>query len=210
MNALTQRLSALLQRDLSEKCSSAAYAIMIDGQIIAEDSMGRNPIRGGTYNVGSISKVYCAVAAGRAVQKDHPPPLPEPLLRTARHPVALACCQPPPPGRGLLRGGLPFSGPQRAAQRAGCLLGLLQRRLHPGGDGSRAGQRHELRRILQAVHHRADRRALQPPVLPAQPRLPAHLHRRHAAGEHRPGGRGRHRHHHGRPVQVWPALFDRK
>ena len=62
MNALTQRLSALLQRDLSEKCSSAAYAIMIDGQIIAEDSMGRNPIRGGTYNVGSISKVYCAVA----------------------------------------------------------------------------------------------------------------------------------------------------
>ena len=48
MNALTQRLSALLQRDLSEKCSSAAYAIMIDGQIIAEDSMGRNPIRGGT------------------------------------------------------------------------------------------------------------------------------------------------------------------
>ena len=45
MNALTQRLSALLQRGLSEKCSSAAYAIMIDGQIIAEDSMGRNPIR---------------------------------------------------------------------------------------------------------------------------------------------------------------------
>lgn len=233
MNALTQRLSALLQRDLSEKCSSASYAIMIDGQIIAEDSMGRNPIRGGTYNVGSISKVYCAVAvmqlaerglveldrpvwrippllldAGRAVQKDHPPPLPEPLLRTARHPVALACRQPPPPGRGLLRGGLPFSGPQRAAQRAGCLLGLLQRRLHPGRDGSRAGQRHELRRILQAAHHRADRRALQPPVLPAQPRLPAHLHRRHAAGEHRPGGSGRHRHHHGRPVQVWPALFD--
>ena len=69
MNALTQRLSALLQRDLSEKCSSAAYAIMIDGQIIAEDSMGRNPIRGGTYNVGSISKVYCAVAVMQLVER---------------------------------------------------------------------------------------------------------------------------------------------
>ena len=69
MNALTQRLSALLQRDLSEKCSSAAYAIMIDGQITAEDSMGRNPIRGGTYNVGSISKVYCAVAVMQLVER---------------------------------------------------------------------------------------------------------------------------------------------
>ena len=69
MNALTQRLSALLQHDLSEKCSSAAYAIMIDGQITAEDSMGRNPIRGGTYNVGSISKVYCAVAVMQLVER---------------------------------------------------------------------------------------------------------------------------------------------
>lgn len=69
MNSLTQKLSAVLQRDLSESCSSAAYAIMIDGKIIAEDSMGQNPIRGGTYNVGSISKVYCAVAVMQLVEQ---------------------------------------------------------------------------------------------------------------------------------------------
>lgn len=69
MNRLTQRLSAILQRDLSEKCSSAAYAIMVEGRIIAEDSMGCNPIRGGTYNVGSISKVYCAVAVMQLVER---------------------------------------------------------------------------------------------------------------------------------------------
>ena len=36
MNALTQRLSALFAARPFEKCSSAAYAIMIDGQITAE------------------------------------------------------------------------------------------------------------------------------------------------------------------------------
>lgn len=69
MNSLTKKLSAVLQRDLSESCSSAAYAIMLNGNIIAEDSMGRNPIRGGTYNIGSISKVYCAVAVMQLVEQ---------------------------------------------------------------------------------------------------------------------------------------------
>lgn len=69
MNELTQKLSEVLKFDLSEQCSSAAYAIMIDGEIVAEDSMGRNPIRGGTYNVGSISKVYCAVAVMQLVER---------------------------------------------------------------------------------------------------------------------------------------------
>lgn len=69
MNPYTQKLSQLLKSDLSPKCSSAAYAIMVDGQILAEDSMGRNPIRGGTYNVGSISKVYCAAAIMQLVEQ---------------------------------------------------------------------------------------------------------------------------------------------
>lgn len=62
METLKERLTNLLQSDLSPNGSSAAYAIQIDGEIVAEDSMGKNPIRGGTYNVGSVSKVYCAVA----------------------------------------------------------------------------------------------------------------------------------------------------
>lgn len=69
MYTYTQKLSEMLQNDLSERCSSAAYAIMVDGKILAEDSMGRNPIRGGTYNVGSISKVYCAVAVMQLVER---------------------------------------------------------------------------------------------------------------------------------------------
>lgn len=69
MYTYTQKLSEMLRNDLSERCSSAAYAIMVDGKILAEDSMGRNPIRGGTYNVGSISKVYCAVAVMQLVER---------------------------------------------------------------------------------------------------------------------------------------------
>lgn len=69
MYSYTQKLSKMLRNDLSERCSSAAYAIMVDGKILAEDSMERNPIRGGTYNVGSISKVYCAVAVMQLVEK---------------------------------------------------------------------------------------------------------------------------------------------
>ena len=42
---------------------------MIDGEIAAEGAVGRNEIQGGTYNVGSISKVYCAVAVMQLVEK---------------------------------------------------------------------------------------------------------------------------------------------
>lgn len=38
MNAYTEKLSQLLQADLSPRCSSTAYAIMADGQILEEDS----------------------------------------------------------------------------------------------------------------------------------------------------------------------------
>ena len=69
MQTLTEQLSKILRIDLSDSCSSAAYAIMIDGQIIAEDSMGKHPNHRGTYNVGSISKVYCAVAVMQLVEK---------------------------------------------------------------------------------------------------------------------------------------------
>lgn len=69
MDSLKERLTKILKSDLSKQCSSAAYAIMIDGEIAAEDSMGRNPVRGGTYNVGSVSKVYCAVAVMQLVEK---------------------------------------------------------------------------------------------------------------------------------------------
>lgn len=69
MGTLKERLTAMLQSDLSPNGSSAAYAIMIDGEIIAEDSMGKNPIRGGTYNVGSVSKVYCAIAVMQLVEQ---------------------------------------------------------------------------------------------------------------------------------------------
>lgn len=69
MNTLTERLTKLLKSDLSKQCSSAAYAVLIDGEITAEDSMGRNPIRGGTYNVGSVSKVYCTTAVMQLVEK---------------------------------------------------------------------------------------------------------------------------------------------
>lgn len=68
MKSLTERLSKMLQTDTSEACSSVSYAIMMDGEILARDSMGKNPLHTGTYNVGSVSKVYCAVAVMQLVE----------------------------------------------------------------------------------------------------------------------------------------------
>ena len=66
---LTARLSHMIECSLPDKWTSVSYALMIGPELVAADALGR---RGGgsrvradltcTYNVASVSKLYCAAA----------------------------------------------------------------------------------------------------------------------------------------------------
>lgn len=73
---LTKHLSNILRTGLGREYTSVSYAIMIDGEIIAADSLGN---AGGpekkpatvnhTYNVCSVSKVFCTTAVMQLVEQ---------------------------------------------------------------------------------------------------------------------------------------------
>ena len=69
MNQLEERLQPLFRKPFNPEVSSAAYAIMIGGEIVAKDSFGKNEKHTGTYNIGSISKVYTTVAVMQLVEQ---------------------------------------------------------------------------------------------------------------------------------------------
>lgn len=72
---LTKKLSGILRQNLAKDFTSVSYAIMKNGKLIAADAIGTN---GGkenapstindTYNVASVSKIYCALAAMKLVE----------------------------------------------------------------------------------------------------------------------------------------------
>ena len=74
--ALTQKLSSILSMNLKKGWTSVSYAIMRHGEIWAADSIGT---QGGeekkpadtncTYNVASVSKIYCTVAVMQLVEQ---------------------------------------------------------------------------------------------------------------------------------------------
>ena len=76
MNQLTEKLSSILRLGLPKDYTSVSYAFLKDGQLIASDSLGH---QGGkekkpattdcTYNVASVSKIFCTVAVMQQVEQ---------------------------------------------------------------------------------------------------------------------------------------------
>ena len=76
MKNLTEKLTEILSYGLPEKYTSISYAIMKDGEIIAADALGttggRKPkpaTTDCTYNVASVSKMFCTVAVMQLVEQ---------------------------------------------------------------------------------------------------------------------------------------------
>lgn len=76
MNTLTKKLSEILKYSLPKNYTSASYAIWKDGELLANDAVGVQDRKTKapatvdcTYNVCSVSKVYCAVAVMQLVEK---------------------------------------------------------------------------------------------------------------------------------------------
>ncbi len=76
MKTLTEKLTEILSYGLPEKYTSISYAIMKDGKIIAADALGttggKNPkpaTTDCTYNVASVSKMFCTVAVMQLVEQ---------------------------------------------------------------------------------------------------------------------------------------------
>lgn len=76
MNELTYRLSSIVGDSLPKKHTSISYGIMIDGEIVAVDALGTQgkpedspATLECTYNVASISKIYCSVAVMQLAEK---------------------------------------------------------------------------------------------------------------------------------------------
>ncbi|QSX06568.1 serine hydrolase [Sedimentibacter sp. zth1] len=75
MNSLTQKLTKILKLNLSNKFTSVSYAIMKDGNMLAADTIGTNGSNknnnstiNDTYNVASVSKIFCSLAAMKLVE----------------------------------------------------------------------------------------------------------------------------------------------
>ena len=73
---IRQRLSEILKLNLPKKYTSVSYAIMVDGEIVAADALGtdgskeKRPVTlQHTYNVCSISKIFCTVAVMKLVEQ---------------------------------------------------------------------------------------------------------------------------------------------
>lgn len=72
---LTKKLSDILRLTLAPDFTSVSYAISVGGEIIAADAIGVNGGKEGkastvtdTYNVASVSKIYCALAVMKACE----------------------------------------------------------------------------------------------------------------------------------------------
>ena len=69
MSTLTQKLSDILRCGLKPGYTSVSYAISRGGKLLAADSLGTIGDKAGTpadcgstYNIGSVSKIFCTVA----------------------------------------------------------------------------------------------------------------------------------------------------
>lgn len=76
MKNLTEKLSKILSYGLAKDFTSVSYAIMKDGELLASDSLGTQGDEANTaattkstYNVASVSKIYCAVAVMQLVEQ---------------------------------------------------------------------------------------------------------------------------------------------
>ncbi len=76
MKDLTKKLSEILSYGLAKDYTSVSYAIMKDGKLLASDSLGhqgkpkKEPATTKcTYNVASVSKIFCTVAVMQLVEK---------------------------------------------------------------------------------------------------------------------------------------------
>ena len=76
MENLTHRLTEILRYGLPKEYTSISYAIMKDGKLLAADSIGhlgdkdKTPATTcSTYNVASVSKIYCTVAVMQLVEQ---------------------------------------------------------------------------------------------------------------------------------------------
>ena len=76
MKTLTEKLSEILLYGLAKDFTSVSYAIMKDGELLACDSLGTlgddentAATTKSTYNVASVSKIYCAVAVMQLVEQ---------------------------------------------------------------------------------------------------------------------------------------------
>ena len=75
MNELTKKLSHVLELGLAKNYTSVSYAFMVGGKLIAADALGTNGNKDNTpstindtYNICSVSKVYCSLAAMKCVE----------------------------------------------------------------------------------------------------------------------------------------------
>lgn len=76
MKNLTENLSEILRYGLAKDFTSVSYAIMKDGELLAADSLGTQDDEAktdattkSTYNVASVSKIFCAVAVMQLVEQ---------------------------------------------------------------------------------------------------------------------------------------------
>lgn len=77
MNQLTKQCSELLRMTLAKKFTSVSYAIWQNNEMVAADSLGwqdqaekKEATLNCTYNVASVSKIYCTVAIMKLVEKN--------------------------------------------------------------------------------------------------------------------------------------------
>ncbi len=75
--ALAEKLQSALAEKLGEKTAAASYAAMINGELVAACAVGTrdgdtaNPAQvGDLFNIGSVSKVYCAAAVMKLVEQN--------------------------------------------------------------------------------------------------------------------------------------------
>ncbi len=73
---ITKKLSDILKLNLAPNFTSVSYAMMIDGEIVASDVLGHDGTKEkkmatdhNTYNVCSISKIFCTVAVMKLVEQ---------------------------------------------------------------------------------------------------------------------------------------------
>ncbi|MBQ2327536.1 MAG: serine hydrolase [Clostridia bacterium] len=72
---LTKKLSEILAYSLPKKYTAVSYAMMKDGEIFAADTLGVRNAKGDpatndcTFNVCSVSKIYCTVAVMQLVEQ---------------------------------------------------------------------------------------------------------------------------------------------
>ena len=76
MNKLSERLNDILKMNLAKDYTSISYAIMQKGELVAAGALGTSGTKEkkpstiqDTYNVASVSKIYCTLAVMKLVEQ---------------------------------------------------------------------------------------------------------------------------------------------